>query len=91
METAFEVYAEHGAVRCTQVAEAIQVTLVGQKTPPRLTPDGIVFELPVLTSGASSRRSVIAVRRSAPSVSAERIKCETRPARAIRSLHMWVM
>lgn len=41
-----ELYAERGVARFTNVAEGVQVTLVGQTMPPRLTPDGVVFELP---------------------------------------------
>ena len=41
-----ELYANRGVVRFTNLTEGVQVTLVGQETPPRLMPDGVVFELP---------------------------------------------
>ena len=45
-QTTLEIFARHGVVRLTHLTEGVQVTLLHQETPPTVTPDGLVFDLP---------------------------------------------
>src|SRR4051794_32942530 len=48
-QTVLELFAEQGVVRLSYLAEGVQVTLFHQETPPTVTPQGLVFELPTPT------------------------------------------